>query len=135
MAHYSPKDDTAGELRLYRPKVDREQTHGLTADTLRAARAYLKNDAPALGPLLRRSPKDGRLHDAGMSEQATTARVRALAEAIGIEALSAHDCRHYWATQAARSGTPRDRLQDAGARRRRPCPCATWRRQRSLTKI
>ncbi|MBC8492724.1 MAG: site-specific integrase, partial [Chloroflexi bacterium] len=27
---------------------------------------------------------------------------------------SAHDCRHYWATQAARSGTPIDRLQDAG---------------------
>ena len=33
---------------------------------------------------------------------------------IGIEGLSAHDCRHYWATQAARNGTPIDRLQDAG---------------------
>ena len=28
--------------------------------------------------------------------------------------LSAHDLRHYWATRAARSGTPLDRLQDAG---------------------
>jgi len=28
--------------------------------------------------------------------------------------LSAHDCRHTWATLATRSGTPLDRLQDAG---------------------
>ena len=31
-------DLKAGELRFYRPKVDKEQTHKLTADTLRAAR-------------------------------------------------------------------------------------------------
>ena len=49
-----------------------------------------------------------------MTSRAITARVRALGQAIGVEGLSAHDCRHYWATQAARSGTPIDRLQDAG---------------------
>ena len=57
---------------------------------------------------------DGPLHDVGMSKRAVTARVRALGAAIGVDGLSAHDCRHYWATQAARSGTPIDRLQDAG---------------------
>ena len=49
-----------------------------------------------------------------MSDRAITDRVRALGEEIGIEGLSAHDCRHFWATQAARNGTPVNRLQDAG---------------------
>ncbi len=33
---------------------------------------------------------------------------------IGLKGLSAHDCWHYWATQAARNGTAIDRLKDAG---------------------
>lgn len=33
---------------------------------------------------------------------------------LGIEELSAHDCRHFWATDAARSGTDPFRLQEAG---------------------
>jgi integrase len=49
-----------------------------------------------------------------MSARAITARVRELGEAVGVKGLSAHDCRHYWATRAAREGTPIDRLQDAG---------------------
>ena len=106
-------DLQAGELRFYREKVDKEQTHRLTDDALRAALAYLERDAPAMGPLLRASRKDGRLHDVGMSKRAITARVRGLGRAIGVEGLSAHDCRHYWATQAARIGAPLDRLQDA----------------------
>jgi integrase len=90
------------------------QTHRLTADSLRAAHAYFEQDAPTLGPLLRGSRKDRRLHEAGMSERAITARVKYLGKVIGIEGLSAHDCRHNWATVAARNGTPIDRLQDAG---------------------
>jgi integrase len=107
-------DLKAGELRFYRPKVDRQQTHRLTADTLRAARAYLANDAPRAGMIWRHSRRDGSLDGPGMSTRAMTERVRMLGEAIGVEGLSAHDCRHYWATQAARNGTPIDRLQDAG---------------------
>ena len=42
------------------------------------------------------------------------ARVRAFGAAVGLVGLSAHDLRHYWATRAARNGTPLDRLQDAG---------------------
>lgn len=107
-------DLRAGELRFYRPKVDVEQTHRLTSDTLRAALAYLHHDASALGPLLRLSRKDGRLHDMGMSARAITARVRVLGLAIGVHGLSAHDCRHHWATQAAKHKTPIPLLRCCG---------------------
>ncbi len=108
-------DLKAGELRFYRPKVDKVQTHRLTSDTLRAARAYLATDAPALGNVWRGSRKGKHgLTGAGLSARAITERVRALGAALGLAGLSAHDCRHYWATQAARNNTPIDRLQDAG---------------------
>ena len=49
-----------------------------------------------------------------MTERAITKRVEYLGELIGLPGLSAHDCRHYWATRAARGKTPIDRLKDAG---------------------
>lgn len=105
----------AGEFRFYRPKVDKEQCHRMTADTLRAARAYFDaGDAPAIGPLLRGSRKDGRLEGSGMSERAMTARVAELGRRLGIAGLSAHDCRHFWATAAVRNGTDIKALQEAG---------------------
>lgn len=107
--------DTREEtLTFYRRKVDITQTHRLTEDTARAAARYLDGDAPTEGPLLRESRKGGALTSAGMSERAITKRVAALGRAAGVERLSAHDCRHFWATDAARNGTPMDRLQDAG---------------------
>lgn len=108
-------DLKAGLLRFYRPKVDKEQVHKLTADTLRAAFAWFANgDAPHEGPLLRGSQRGGTLAEAGMTERAITKRVRWLGERLGIQNLSAHDCRHYWATHAARSGTDPFALQEAG---------------------
>ena len=84
---------------FYRPKVDKVQNNKLSADTLKALRAYFdNNDAPALGPLLRGSRKGGKLDQAGMSETCITERVRKLGADLGIQGLSAHDCRHYWAT-------------------------------------
>lgn len=104
-----------GELRFYRPKVDKAQTHRLTRDCLKAARAYVEGgDCPAAGALLRSSRRGGALGPAGMTERAISERVRVLGEAIGVARLSAHDLRHSWATRAARNGTPLDRLQDAG---------------------
>ncbi|MEO8393945.1 MAG: hypothetical protein ABI700_13220 [Chloroflexota bacterium] len=35
----------SGELTFYRPKVSKVQTHKLTTDTLRAARAWFKSGA------------------------------------------------------------------------------------------
>lgn len=117
-------DLAAAELRFYRPKVDKTQTHRLTPDTLAAARAYLANDAPALGPIWKGSRKGkgsehgktggGVLAAQGMTARAITQRVNDLGATLGIVGLSAHDCRHYWATQAAEHGTPLDRLQEAG---------------------
>ncbi len=49
-----------------------------------------------------------------MGERAITKRVSALGEAFGLSALSAHDCRHAWATRAARNGTDPFALQEAG---------------------
>jgi len=112
-----------GEVKFYRPKVDKMQTHKLTGGLLLAMREYMANDAAAIGPLLRASVskragkvawKAGTLSHAGMTERSITARVRLLGKRAGIEGLSAHDLRHNWATRAARNGTPLDRLRDAG---------------------
>ncbi len=110
-----------GEIKFYRPKVDKVQIHKLTSRTLDAARKYFENDAPPSASVWRASASksDGRasagmLTTNGLSERAITKRVETLGRMIGVEGLSAHDCRHHWATQAARSGTPIDRLQDAG---------------------
>ncbi len=106
-------DLRAATFTFHRPKVDKVQTHKLTTDTLRAASAYFASDAPALGPLLMGSRKSGRL-EGTMSERAIIDRVRVLGEAIGVQGLSPHDCRHYWATRAARQKTDPFALQEAG---------------------
>ncbi len=104
-----------GTLRFFRPKVNKEQVHRLTPETLRTVKDCLANhELQPGGLLLRRSKKNEELGAAGMSQRAITARVRLLGERIGIMGLSAHDCRHYWATSAARHGTDPFVLQEAG---------------------
>jgi integrase len=108
-------DLAQGLLTFYRRKVDKEQTHRLSRDTLQAARRYVEaGDAPDVGPLLRQSDRQGGLTAAGMSTRGIAARVEALGERVGLLGLSPHDCRHYWATLAARSGTDPLALQEAG---------------------
>jgi integrase len=109
---FNMKDRT---FMFYREKVDKEQTHTLTRNAFDAVKRYFDaGDAPAMGPLLRGSRKNGTLTDAGMNRHAISKRVRKLGEDIGIDGLSSHDCRHYWATQAVRSGTDIIALRDAG---------------------
>lgn len=108
-------DLAAGTLTFYRSKVGITQTHELTRDARAALRRYMgAGDAPAMGRLLRASVSAARLTDAGMSARGIAERVRYLGAAAGIDGLSPHDLRHFWATCAARAGTPIDRLQDAG---------------------
>ena len=107
-------DLKSGTFAFYRPKVDKVQTHRLTHDTVRAVAAWLHTDAPAMGPLLRGSRKGGALTSDGMTDRAITERVHTLGTAVGIVGLSAHDCRHYWATRAATMGTDSFALRDAG---------------------
>ena len=52
-------DLKTGHMRFYRPKVDLTQTHELSRDTLKAARAYFRKDAPAAGIIWRASFQDG----------------------------------------------------------------------------
>jgi len=89
-------------LTFYRPKVDEPQTDRMTDDTLSAARAYLATLAP----------KQESLFDLALIS--IQERVRTLGELAGIHGLSPHDCRHSWATRAARHGTPLERLKQAG---------------------
>ena len=108
-------DVTSKELRFFRPKVNKEQVHHLTRDTLQALIEYIEcGDAPANGLILRRSKKNEELGAAGMSDRAITGRVEFLGKRLGVDNLSAHDCRHYWATSAARHGTDPFVLQEAG---------------------
>jgi len=108
-------DAVEGVLRFYRPKVSKEQVHRLTRETLQAVKDCLRNgELLPGGLLLRRSKKNEELGTPGMSQRAITARVRLLGERLGIAGLSAHDCRHYWATSAARHGTDPFVLQEAG---------------------
>lgn len=107
-------------MTFYREKVSKIQTHWLTDRTLEAARAYMKH-APKEGSLWRASAekregkaKAGKLTSQGITARAINKRVELLGRMIGIEGLSPHDLRHYWATQAARSGTPVKNLQEAG---------------------
>jgi len=112
VSDFNLKDE---QLRFFRPKVNKEQIHRLTRDTLKALKAYQEHgDIPQSGLVLRRSLRNEELGAIGMTERAITARVGYLGEKIGVMGLSAHDCRHFWATSAARHGTNPFVLQEAG---------------------
>lgn len=125
-------DLKSGYIVFDRPKVDKDQKHKLSADTLRSLRAWVESgDCEAKGPLLRGSRRGGELLKAGMSERSISQRVRALGVDVGlyheiehttptgrtktkqVGTLSAHDCRHYWATHWA-DKVDVFRLQEAG---------------------
>ena len=119
-----------GSMTFYRPKVDKDQTHTLTPDTRRVLKAWIESgDCPlqADAPILRGSTKGGKLNQViavkrgekivykgGMTERAITKRVAYLGKQNHVSGLSAHDCRHYWATRASRKGTDPFALQEAG---------------------
>lgn len=106
---------TEEQLRFFRPKVNKEQIHRLTRDTVAALKSYQAHgDLPVRGLILRRSLRNEELGASGMTERAITARVGYLGDKIGVPGLSAHDCRHFWATSAARHGTDPFVLQEAG---------------------
>jgi len=109
-------DLSTGMFEFYRPKIDLWQKHRMTDDTHAAVLAYMKADIQDNELLLLPSLKNGELvpNASGMSVQGITARVKLLGNKIDIPNLSAHDCRHYWVTNALGHGTHIDRLQQAG---------------------
>jgi integrase len=93
--------------------------HALTPDTEEALYAYLYYDRYEyeLGsgaPLILSSVKGGKLRFKGMTVRGINKRIKFLGEKCGVFQLSPHDCRHYWATDAARSGTDPFALKQAG---------------------
>ncbi len=109
-------DLNRGVLHFFREKVGKQQVHTLTANTYRAVSFYLETEgAPQGGYLLRASYRGGHLApSSGMTKRAINKRIRLLGRRMGIDGMSPHDCRHFWATRAARSGTDTFALQEAG---------------------
>lgn len=111
-------DLDSGTLRFYREKVRLVQTLKLSSDCLVAMRRYVDaGDCPAMGYILRGSRKGGALlsSDKPMSTTAASARVTELARRADIGRLSAHDCRHTWASAISRLFPgKKDEIQQAG---------------------
>lgn len=104
---------TSGILTFHREKTKEEDKHKLTSDTLVALIGYFEVHQPA-GKLLAGSHRNGQLMGE-MSRRAITKRVQVLGQQIlGINNLSAHDCRHAWVEAAIRGGTNIKTLQQAG---------------------
>jgi integrase len=108
-------DTARGQLTFYRRKVNLSQTHTLSPATLRAAKRYLAEDAPAAGRLLRAVERRAATTLGGpIAAQGIRELVTRLGLAAGVAGLSPHDCRHFWATAAAEAGVDPLRLQEAG---------------------
>jgi len=111
-------------LTFTRPKVkgtDHERTtHQLTEDTQIALSYYLENHyPPTLKPQgklilatsrLKKNGEGGELLIRPLNRIRISERVAHLGKQYGIFKLSAHDCRHYCATQMARMGYGVDEL-------------------------
>jgi integrase len=100
-----------GLITVYRPKVDKLQTHEMFDGLLDKMRAYMAQDAMPSGLLFRSAENNQQ----GMSRIKIYKRVASLGRAIGIEGLSPHDLRHHWATNKARNPKVKlDTLMHAG---------------------
>lgn len=115
LSHVSLAD---GLLAFFRPKVGKDSVHRLSPDTASALHDYyaqLKLPATTVNttPLVRASNKSGKLLEGGMTTRAINKRVGQIGAALGVDNLSPHDCRHAWATEAARHSNL-DALMQAG---------------------
>jgi integrase len=113
-----------GLLQFYRPKVKgtahETAVHKLTPDVQQLAAIYLQRLYPtALSPnsplilattRLLKNGEGGHLLGEGLNRVRLSERIAYLGRQIGIPKLSAHDCRHYCATQMARKGYGVDEL-------------------------
>lgn len=114
LALLSPKDILPKEMHFYRPKLaGHSQEYGRHILTSSTQMALEKWEVYQEGEcLLRSSRKGGSLTQSGMSTRSITDRVRVLGKSVGVERLSAHDCRHYCATIMAHRGYSIRELMD-----------------------
>ena len=107
-------DLEANTIIFYRKKTNRTDTHYLTNDSQAALIAYLKA-VPVEGnqSIWVKINKAGK-PSASLTDKAARDIVNAMGERHDIHKLSPHDLRHYYATAAARNGTPLQIIQQAG---------------------
>lgn len=99
-------------ILVYRPKVDKEGTQKLSEQALEALEDYLAEYNPTGYLFQGNTTREGIQGSYGV--RAINHRVAALGRQLGIDNLSPHDLRHYWAWYAAYRGIPINRLQQAG---------------------
>lgn len=108
-------DPLTGKLVFYRRKVAKTQIHKLTADTFEAARQYLLMCHPQKKLFDGyASARTGKASTDGLTTRAINKIVARLGNLVGVQGLSPHDLRHYWATTAIQKGTDVKSLQQAG---------------------
>lgn len=107
-------DMHGGVFTFYRQKVDKTQAHRMTEDSYVAVERWLKMLGRTRGLLLWGVTRGDTLNKEGMTQVAVLNRLRILGERVELENLSAHDCRHYWASRAAKNKTSPFALRDAG---------------------
>jgi integrase len=96
-------------VRFDRRKTDQEdEKQTLKTHTRMAAERYLQLRKEKTGPLF-----TGRGVER-ITERAIHHRVRTLGKLIGVETLSPHDLRHFWAFDALRNNTPIDKVKRGG---------------------
>lgn len=83
-----------GELHFYRRKVKKWQRHELKPDVFVAARFYFERYNP-VGYLF-----PGEEPGQHLATRSVNWRVGEIGKLVGIEGLSPHDLRHYWATHS-----------------------------------
>lgn len=100
-------------ITFWREKVSKQQTHRMTNGLRSAMREYIQNDATE-GALIRSSLKSGTLTKSGMNRVNVAQRIARLGHMIGVDGLSPHDLRHFWATRLANNDVSLDKLMSAG---------------------
>lgn len=105
-----------GTITFYRQKTNQIDTHYMTDDTRKAAIDYFKRVPPQPGKSIWVGTRKGYPDKqwGGFGYEAMKQRVRAIGEAAGIERLSPHDCRHYFATKAKKNGLDAIDIMRAG---------------------
>lgn len=105
-------DMSKKHIHIYRPKVENEGKQDMSKDVIEVLPKYLAEYQPT-GFLFKGDSKEtGQPGSYGV--RGINRRVQVLGEAAGIENLSPHDLRHYWAMDAAERGIHINRLRQAG---------------------
>ena len=109
-------DVDQGVMTFYRPKTDSWTTVRLTPATLEALKDHKDKDGIQRGTLVQAVNKGDHIEGSITSGVAINNIVKRLARDLlkGKIDISAHDCRHYWATKRAEEGATALQLMREG---------------------